>query len=68
MFDRFSFIEAYYAFCCDYHCGQTCELYQKLSRISRYFKPSPLFKGEDSLDEYGKEVYAGLEQKYKIRR
>lgn len=62
--DRFDFIEAYYAFCCDYHSGQGSELYSKLSRISGYFRPGVMFNGYDSLTENGKEYYHQLEEKY----
>ena len=68
MFERFEFLLAYYAFCSDWHNGQRCELYVKLSRISRYLTPGPLFKGFESLNEYGQEVYHELEKKYGVRR
>ncbi len=59
-FDRFDIVEAHYAHAVDYHSGQTSELYAKQCRISRYFKPSPVFRGYDSLTENGKEIYNAL--------
>jgi hypothetical protein len=65
-FDRFDIAQAHYAFACDYHGGQTCELYARLCRISRYLKLSPLFRGFDSLSENGQEIYNNLVTKYKF--
>lgn len=63
--DRFDIVEAHYAFCCDYHSGQSSELYARLCRISRYFSPSPLFRGFASLTENGQEIYRALEEKHR---
>lgn len=65
-FDRFDICEAHYAFAADYHAGQGSDLYARLSRISRYFRPSPLFRGYDSLSENGKEIYAGLMERFEV--
>jgi hypothetical protein len=39
MFDRFQIVLAHYVFCLLNHGGQTCPLYARMCRISRYFKP-----------------------------
>ena len=41
--NRFSIIEGYYLFCSQHHQGQNCELYERLSRISEYFDPGPMW-------------------------
>lgn len=63
-FDRFDIVEAHYAFACDYHSGQWSELYAKLSRISKYFTPSPLWRGFESLSENAQEIYNNLVAKH----
>jgi hypothetical protein len=65
-FDRFDIVEAHYAFACDWYNGQACPLYARLSRIvgALRFKPSPLFKGYDSLTENGQEIYNSLKTKH----
>lgn len=59
-FDRFDIVSAHYAFACDYHEGQWSELYKKLCRIGKYFNPSAMWKGYDSLSDNGKEIYDNL--------
>lgn len=56
-FNRFDIVEAHYAFNMDYHEGQYSKSYKRLSKISKYFKPSPLFYGFESLSDNGKEIY-----------
>jgi len=63
-FDRFDIVEAYYAFFCDYHEGQYSDKYRRLCRILRYFKPSPLFQGYESLSENARCIYDDLVEKY----
>ena len=53
-------MEAHYTFCCDWHDGQSSTLYAKLCHIRKYFKPSPLFNGYDSLSDNGKAIYDHL--------
>ena len=62
-FNRFDIVEAYYAYCVDYHSGQFSDLYKKLCRIEKYFTPSPMFNGYWSLTENGKKIYDKLEGK-----
>jgi hypothetical protein len=59
-FDRFDIVAAHYAFANDYHSGQWSELYKRSCRISRYYTPSPLDKGYDSLTENGQVIYNNL--------
>ncbi len=59
-YDRFDIVEAYYAFFSDYHDGQWSVYYLRLCKMLHYFKPSPLFRGFDSLSENGKEIYLQL--------
>lgn len=63
--DRFDIVEAHYAFCCDYHGGQSSELYARLCRIGRYFKPSFGFRGFASLTENGQAIYSQLVEKHR---
>ena len=66
MFDRFDIAEAYYLFFCHYHEGQASDKYRRLSRMSRYFRPSPLLSIENLTDN-GREIYEGLVQKEEAR-
>ena len=59
-FDRFDIISAHYAYACDFHRGQGSMLYERLSRITRYFTPGAAWKGYDSLTENGKAIYDEL--------
>lgn len=65
-FDRFDIAEAYYLFFCDYHEGQASDKYRQLSKMTRYFKPSPLLSVE-TLTENGQEIYAALVQREEAR-
>lgn len=62
IFDRFDIAEAFYLFSSHFHEGQASVKYRRLSRMSRYFKPSPLLSVE-SLTENGREIYEALAQK-----
>jgi hypothetical protein len=59
-FDRYDIVTAHYQFCVDYHSSQWSSLYARLSRIRRYFRPSPLWKGYESLSDNGKAIYDSL--------
>ena len=61
-FDRWDIVEAHYWFAVHYHGGQFSDLYAKLCRISRYFKPSILSNGPSS--ENACEIYNNLERKH----
>lgn len=61
--DRFDIVEAHYAFCCDWHGGQWSSLYERLCRIQRYYRPSPMWKGYASLTDNGKEIYDRLKER-----
>ena len=61
-FDRFDVVEAHYAFCSDWHSGQFSDLYQRLCRIQRYFKPGLLWRGYQSLSDNGKAIYDQLQE------
>jgi hypothetical protein len=63
-FDRFDIISAHYAFCNDYHSGQSSDLYARSCRIGRYFTPGAMWKGYDSLSENGQEIYNNLVAKH----
>lgn len=56
-FDRFQIVLGHYVFCLLWHGGQTCELYQRLCRIGRYFEPG--YRGL-SLDTPGNELAAEI--------
>lgn len=62
-FDRFDIVEAHYAFCCDYHEGLHSRLYARLCRILTYLRPSPMFRGYESLSDNGRMIYDELVSK-----
>ena len=66
-FDRFDICEAYYLFLSNYHEGMMSLKYKRLSRVLRYFKPSPLLCVE-RLSSNGKEIYESLCQKETTNR
>lgn len=45
-FDRFSICTAWYLYLSDYHSGQWCNMYKRLSRLLTYYTPSPLLSIE----------------------
>lgn len=55
-FDRFDICEAYYLALSHCHGGQNSREYMRLSRLSRYFKPSPLLSVE-TLNDNAREIY-----------
>tara|TARA_R100001594_G_scaffold93447_1_gene127733 strand:- start:340 stop:537 length:198 start_codon:yes stop_codon:yes gene_type:complete len=60
-FDRFDICEAFYAFAMEQHNGQNSKEYAYFGRLKKLgFRPSPLFKGYESLNENGKEIYNNL--------
>lgn len=61
-FDRFDIVEAYYLAFCDCHRGQWSTEYARMSKMSRYFKPSPLLS-VDTLTENGRMIYDNVCQK-----
>lgn len=61
-FDRFDICEASYLFLSNYHEGQWSDKYRRLSRMTRYFKPSPMLNVE-RLSSNGKEIYEALCQR-----
>lgn len=63
-YDRFDIVSAHYAFYCDFHEGQFSTFYARQCRISRYFTPSPMWRGFESLTENGQEIYVALCRKY----
>ena len=65
MFNRFNIVIAHYIFCEDHHDGQASALYERLCRISRYFKPSPLMSHDiNDHDDEVKDIYVSLCEKY----
>lgn len=58
-FDRYDIVTAYYLFFCDFHEGQFSKKYSRLSKITRYFKPSPNLTLETSNDNV-KAIYDRL--------
>ena len=66
-YDRHDIIEAHYAFCVAYHGGQNSDLYKRQCRISRYYRPSPMWRGYPNLSDNGKEIYNALRDKLEAR-
>ena len=62
MFDRFDSVEAHYWHAADHHSGMASDLYVKLCRISRYYTPSPVHRGYESLSDNGKAIYDCLHE------
>jgi hypothetical protein len=62
MFDRFDIVEAYYLFFSHYHEGQSSMKYQRLSKMTSYFKPR-LNLDYSRLSENGKKIYDSLKSK-----
>jgi len=61
-FDRFDICEAWYLYLCDYHGGQWSKEYNRLSRMTAYFKPrNNLSFG--TLSENAQDIYRELEYK-----
>ena len=58
-FDSFDICEAWYLWLSFNHGGQGSREYQRLSKMTRYFRPSP-FISYDRLSENGKEIYDGI--------
>ncbi len=55
-FDRFDIVEAYFLAFCHCHGGQWSREYARMSKMNKYFKPSPLLSVE-SLSDNGKMIY-----------
>lgn len=55
-FDRFDIVEAWYLALADCHGGQWSREYARLSRMSRYFRPSPMLS-VDTLSDNAREIY-----------
>jgi hypothetical protein len=58
-FNRADICEAWYLFLVNYHWGQGSDMYARLSRMLRYFKPGPMLRYE-SLSENGQVIYDNL--------
>jgi hypothetical protein len=61
--DRFAIVEGHYLYYSEYHEGQWSDKYRRLSRISRYFNPSPLLHNANDLESEARDVYAALVDK-----
>ena len=55
-FDRFDIVEAWYLALSHCHGGQWSPEYARLSKITTYFRPSPLLS-VDTLSENAREIY-----------
>lgn len=55
--DRYDYVEGSYAFWAEHHQGQFSDGYARLSRLSQWFTPGPLWKGWESLSEEAQDVY-----------
>lgn len=61
--DRFDIVEAYYLFFSNYHWGQDSDMYQRMSRMLDYFKPSPILRYE-YLSDNAQVIYDNLVDSY----
>lgn len=70
--DRFDIVFGHYVFCVLHHSGQGSDLYARLSRITGYFEPGPLFSESSFLDpevsgfDGAREVYRALCHKHAV--
>ena len=65
--NRWAIVEGHYVFCCLWHSGQSSELYLRLCRIGRYFKPGPLWSESKALeDPETAAVYEALLEKHRL--
>jgi len=65
--DRFQIVAAHYLWYSHHHSGQWSPEYQRLCRISRYFRPSPLMNDDVSRgDEIVAEIYWNLCRKNRV--
>lgn len=55
-FNRFDIVEAWYLALSECHSGQWSREYARLSRMGRYFRPSPMLSVE-SLSDNAYEIY-----------
>ena len=58
-FDRGDILDAYYLFFSYYHEGQFSDKYKRLSKMSKYYTPSPLLRLE-SLSDNAWAIYERL--------
>jgi hypothetical protein len=56
-FDSLDIAQAHYLWCSENHGGQGSEAYERLSRIGRFFKPGPCWKGWESLSPNARNIY-----------
>ncbi len=59
-YDKFDIIEAHYDFYVDYHSGQWSDFYARQCKIRKYFTPSKVWRGYESLTDNGKDIYNQL--------
>ena len=55
-FNRFDIVEAWFLALADCHGGQWSPEYERLCKLGRFFRPSPLLS-PDSLSENGRAIY-----------
>jgi hypothetical protein len=55
-FDRFDVASAWYLALSECHAGQYSRSYERLSRLTEYFKPGMMLS-VDSLTDNGREIY-----------
>lgn len=60
--NRWAIVEGWYWWLADHHGGQSSREYQRLSKISRYYRPGILSHGPG--DEESQEVYDRLCEKH----
>jgi hypothetical protein len=65
--DRFDIVEAWYLALCDCHGGQGSPEYARLSRMLRYFRPSPMLS-VDTLSENARMIYENACEKLLANR
>jgi len=68
IFDRFDILEAHYVFAMQFHGGQGSELYARLSRISRFFKPRQSLNSHIDLSDNGLEIFENLLIRYNFEK
>lgn len=68
MFDRFQICESYFLFLSHYHEGQNSKKYKRLSKLTSYYKPSPLLTLDNASEETKAGYHALVDKQYMIDR
>lgn len=66
-FDRFDIVTAHYCYCVAWHGGKSSPEYRRLSRLTRYFRPSPLL-GNVPDTSNGRHIMSAIIRRHFVNR